>query len=51
MQLSELNDKIREEGKLADDLKGLLITEVEGGSGAQDKGIQKGESFVVVSIE
>lgn len=51
MQLSELNDKIREEGKLADDLKGLLITEVEGGSGAQDKGIQKGEIIVQIGQE
>lgn len=51
MQLSELNDKVREEGKLADDLNGLLITEVEGGSAAQDKGIQKGEIIVQIGQE
>ncbi len=51
MQLSELNDKVREEGKIGKDLKGLLITEVDSGSAAQDKGIQKGEIIVQIGQE
>lgn len=51
MQLSELNDKVREEGKISEDLNGLLITEVDGGSAAQDKGIQKGEIIVQIGQE
>ncbi len=51
LQLSEIDDKTREEAKLADDLKGLIINEVEGGSAAQDKGIQKGEVVVQIGQE
>ena len=51
MQLSELTDKVREEGKISKDLNGLLINEVDGGSAAQDKGIQKGEIIVQIGQE
>lgn len=51
LQLSEIDDKTREEAKLADDLNGLIINEVEGGSAAQDKGIQKGEVVVQIGQE
>jgi len=51
MQLSELSDKAREEGKIKEDVKGLLITGIDGGSAAQDKGIQKGEIVVQIGQE
>jgi len=51
MKLSELTDKLREEGKLGDDVKGLVITEVEGGTPADDKGIKKGEIIVQIGQE
>lgn len=51
LQLSEIDDKTREESKISDDLKGLIITDVEGGSAAQDKGIQKGEIVVQIGQE
>lgn len=51
MQLSELNDKVREEGKISEDINGLLINEVDGGSAAEDKGIQKGEIIVQIGQE
>ena len=51
LQLSEIDDKTREEAKISEDLKGLFITDVEGGSAAQDKGIQKGEVVVQIGQE
>jgi len=51
LQLSEIDQKTRDEAKISDDLKGLFITEVEGGSAAQDKGIQKGEIIVQIGQE
>lgn len=51
MKLSALNDQLREEGKLGDDIKGLVITEVEGGTAAEDKGIKKGEIIVQIGQE
>jgi len=51
LQLSEIDQKTRDEAKISDDLKGLFITDVEGGSAAQDKGIQKGEIIVQIGQE
>lgn len=51
LQLSEIDAKTREEAKISEDLKGLFITDVEGGSAAQDKGIQKGEVIVQIGQE
>ena len=51
LQLSEIDEKTREEAKISDDLQGLFITDVEGGSAAQDKGIQKGEVIVQIGQE
>ena len=51
LQLSEIDDKAREEANISDDLKGLIINDVEGGSAAQDKGIQKGEIIVQIGQE
>lgn len=51
LQLSEIDEKTREEAKISEDLQGLIITDVEGGSAAQDKGIQKGEVVVQIGQE
>lgn len=51
LELAEITDKTREEEKLTEDLKGLLIMDVTGGSAAQDKGIQKGEVIVQIGQE
>jgi len=51
MKLSALTDQLREEGKLNEDVKGLVITEVEGGTAAEDKGIKKGEIIVQIGQE
>ncbi|MEO1142080.1 MAG: PDZ domain-containing protein, partial [Pseudomonadota bacterium] len=51
MSLAELNEKIREEGDIKEDTKGLIITDVEGGSAAEDKGIRKGEIIVQIGQE
>ena len=51
LELAEITEKTREESKISKDLKGLLIQEVEGGSAAQDKGIQKGEVVVQIGQE
>jgi len=42
MTFGELTDERRAEFKIADDVKGALITEVADGSAAQDKGIKVG---------
>ena len=51
LMLSEITDETREDAKLAEDTKGLFINEVEGGSAAQDKGIQAGEVVVQIGQE
>ena len=51
LKLSEITDETRTDAKLADDIKGLFINEVEGGSAAQDKGIQAGEVVMQIGQE
>ena len=51
LKLSELNEENRAEGKIAEDLDGLLILDVEVGTSAQDKGIQAGEVVVQLGQE
>ncbi len=51
LKLSELSDEMREDAKIAEDVKGLFINEVDGGSPAQDKGIQAGEVVMQIGQE
>ena len=51
LQLSEISDEMRKDAKLPDDLKGLLIMQVEGGTPAEDKGIMPGEVVVQIGQE
>ena len=49
--MSELNEKNRTENKVADDINGLLVVEVESGSSAEDKQIRAGEIVVQINQE
>ena len=51
MTLVELDDKNRKEFKIADDVKGALITGVEAGSAAAEKGIQVGSVISEIGQE
>jgi len=51
MKLSVLGDETREAAKINEDVKGLFINEVEGGSAAQDKGIKAGEIVMQIAQE
>ncbi|MEO0329613.1 MAG: DegQ family serine endoprotease [Pseudomonadota bacterium] len=51
LKLSEITDEARESAKLSEDVQGLLVTEVEAGSAAQDKGIQSGEVVMQIGQE
>ena len=51
LTLSEITDETRADAKLAEDVKGLFINEVEGGSAAQDKGIMPGEVVMQIGQE
>jgi len=51
LTLSELSEEAREGTKIPEDLNGLIISEVESGSAAQDKGIQPGEVVVEIGQE
>ena len=51
LKLSELNEQIRTDAKISEDIKGLLIVEVDGGSAAEDKGIMPGELVVQIGQE
>lgn len=51
MKLIELTPEAREEAKLSENIKGLLIMDVEGGSPAADKGIQAGQVIVQINQE
>ena len=51
LKLSELNEQSRTDAKIPEDIKGLLIVEVDGGSAAEDKGIMAGELVVQIGQE
>ncbi len=51
LKLTELNEKTRAEAKISEDINGLLIVEVDGGSAAEDKGIMAGELVVQIGQE
>lgn len=51
LKLSELSDEVREDAKINEDVNGLFINEVDGGSPAQDKGIQAGEVVMQIGQE
>ncbi|MGI9351847.1 MAG: DegQ family serine endoprotease [Rhizobiaceae bacterium] len=51
LKLSEITDEMRADAKLAEDVSGLFINEVEGGSAAQDKGIKAGEVIMQIGQE
>ncbi|EFL90772.1 Do family serine endopeptidase [Ahrensia sp. R2A130] len=51
MTFGELTDERRAEFKIADDVKGALITEVSDGSAAQDKGIKPGSVISEIGQE
>ncbi|MEM7215071.1 MAG: Do family serine endopeptidase [Pseudomonadota bacterium] len=51
LKLSMITDELREDAKLGDDVKGLFINEVEGGSIAEDKGIRAGEVIINIGQE
>lgn len=51
MTLSSLTDELREKFSIAEDVKGVVITEVEGGSDAEEKRIRAGDVIVEVAQE
>ncbi|MEM9279212.1 MAG: Do family serine endopeptidase [Pseudomonadota bacterium] len=51
LKLSEITDETRADAKIGEDVKGLFINEVEGGSAAQDKGIRAGEVVMQIGQE
>ena len=51
MVLDEITDELRETQSIAADVKGALVSEVEVGSNAADKGIKVGEVIVEVNQE
>ena len=51
MILDELSDELRDSEGVAADVKGVMISEVEVGSSAADKGIKVGEVIVEVNQE
>ncbi len=51
LKLSEITEDTRTDAKIAEDVKGLFINEVESGSGAQDKGIMAGEVVMQIGQE
>ena len=51
MTFAELTDEERKERGVADDVKGVLITQVEPGSGAAEKGIKEGSILTEIAQE
>jgi serine protease Do len=51
LNLSGLNNELREKFSLSEEAKGVLITEVDEGSAAAEKGIQPGDMIVEVAQE
>ena len=47
----EIDDALRTDAKINEDVSGLFITEVEAGSAAQDKGVKAGEIIVQIGQE
>ncbi len=51
LTLAELSDENRAASKISDDVTGLLVTDVESGSSADDKQIRAGEVIVQINQE
>jgi serine protease Do len=51
MMLGDLSDDMRSKFGIADDVEGVVITEVDDGSAAADKGIEAGDTIVEVAQE
>lgn len=51
LKLSEITEETRSDAKISDDVAGLFINEVEGGSSAEDKGIRAGEVIMQIGQE
>ena len=51
LQLSEITEDMRKDAKLPEDVKGLLIMQVDSGTPAEDKGIMPGEIIVQIGQE
>ncbi len=51
MTLGELNDEMRTKFGIADDIEGVVVTDVADGSAAADKGIEAGTTIVEVAQE
>jgi len=49
LKLAQIDDKTREESNIAEDVKGLVILDVDKGSSAEDKNIKAGD--VIVQID
>ncbi|MFA4947132.1 MAG: Do family serine endopeptidase [Candidatus Krumholzibacteriia bacterium] len=49
--LADLSDEYRRELELPDDVKGVLVTEVEGGSPAEEAGLSRGDVIVKFNLK
>ncbi len=51
MKLATVNDSLREQYKLGDDIKGVLVVDVEEGSEAAEKDIRPGDQILEVQLK
>ncbi|HYD32395.1 MAG TPA: Do family serine endopeptidase [Azospirillaceae bacterium] len=51
LKLTSITNDLRDQFDLEDDVRGVLVTEVDGGSAAADKGVRPGDVIIEVSQE